>query len=294
MLINYIRAHYLNQSTSAEKIGNYSLAKKIISVKNASDNKKINDLRLSIETNIKLNDKDKAKKLIGNLQAKINNRMERLSKYENVKFSEKNNSKFETKSSLPTSSNIQIEDIFNLSDNSFLGSGSRGKVYRSGSIVIKDLKTTFHEELTHELLMCNAWLEATGNKDKKAKIYAGNQISMPYRDGIHPNNESVKKIITTMFEKGFMMGDPCSENFILDKNGNLHPIDFGLFFKFSDLESIPTTIASNIIRDYVNGGYKNIPTILKSEYNKCIEKLDNKSPTLGRMNIRLLVRSGII
>lgn len=106
--------------------------------------------------------------------------------------------------------------------------------------------------ITHELAMCNEWLIANNNKPKAT--LNDNKISMPFIKGAYPNNKETENAIVSMFEKGFMMADPDSKNFIVDINGIVHPVDFGLVLKLNKLDDIGESLATCIVSDYVKGG----------------------------------------
>jgi hypothetical protein len=60
------------------------------------------------------------------------------------------------------------------------------------------------------------------------------------------------------------------------------------------MNNIPGEVANEIIRDYVKGGYKLIPTIIKTDYDRCIVELDSKFPTLGKLNVKELQQAGML
>lgn len=97
-----------------------------------------------------------------------------------------------------------------------------------------------------------------------------------------------------MHSKGFMIGDAKSNNFVVDEQGSVHPIDFGLVFQRSDIENIASDIAAEIVSDYVNGGYGLIPDEYKAEYSRCINELESKCKVLGKINVRDIIKAGLL
>lgn len=118
--------------------------------------------------------------------------------------------------------------------------------------MVKEIGNKNNEMITHELAMCNEWLIANNNKPKAT--LNDNKISMPFIKGAYPNNKETENAIVSMFEKGFMMADPDSKNFIVDINGIVHPVDFGLVLKLNKLDDIGESLATCIVSDYVKGG----------------------------------------
>lgn len=69
-----------------------------------------------------------------------------------------------------------------------------------------------------------------------AFITVDGELSTPYIDGSgHPNDEQRLDICEGMLKKGFLMVD-CRDkrNFIVGKNGEVYPIDFGQIYKEGD------------------------------------------------------------
>ncbi len=298
-------------SSSALNLGKMELAKSIVSVKQVRDNKELT--RLQSERNeLFRSDKNNVVKIrlidssMENIRGKIDKRGQRLremgqqpivSQQPQIGRATLSTQDTIVKASSPNSTLLDAmhkQESFDKSKHELLGKGSRGNVYRSGSMVIKVFNEASSDQIFHELNMCNAWLKDSGYTDSQASLYGKNYLRMPYREGEFPSNEQVKTVITDMFGKGFMIGDPRSNNFVLDQKGTIHPIDFGLVFRHSDIDSITSDCAAEIVRDYVKGGYACVPVELKADYASCISQLDSKCYALGSVNVIELRRAGLL
>lgn len=300
-------------SSSALYIGEMELAKSIVSVKQVRDNKELTRLQSVRNELVSRFDKNNVSKIrlidssIENIRGKIYKREQRLremgqqpsqvSQQPQIGLATLSTQGRTVNASSPNSTLLDAkhkQESFDKSKHELLGKGSRGNVYRSGYMVIKEFHEASSDQILHELNMCNAWLKESGYTDSLASLYGINHLRMPYREGEFPSNEQVRTVITDMFEKGFMIGDPRSNNFVLDQKGTIHPIDFGLVFRHSDIDSVTSDCAAEIVRDYVKGGYKCVPAELKADYASCISQLDSKCRALGTVNVIELRRAGLL
>lgn len=274
-------------SSSALKLGNVKLAENVREDKilyqlkdNASFLVKNYSSKISV-----------ADDLIEKKQGNIDKRIRKSNITDLLKSDTPSNTTSSTVPSLETK--LKIES-FDKPKHDFLGKGGRGTVYRSGNMVIKDLNGASNDQKNHELNMCNAWHKENGYTANQASYLVKNHLQMPYREGKFPNNEKVKTVVSEMFKKGFMIGDQKKENFVVDKHGTIHPIDFGLVFQRSDIDNVASDVATEIVKDYAKGGYKLVPAELKSDYSKYINQLESKCHALGTVNIKELIRAGLV
>lgn len=283
-------------SSYALKKGKTALAKEIIRVKHVRDDEKLKKLQgkksqllsdspKSNATKIRLIDKS-----IEKTQDKINKRDHRLNQYDLSGVSKIGTASKAVPSSIPTSKS----ESFDKSNCVFLGKGSRGNVYRDGSSVIKEVTGASKAQIDHELNTCNQWHKKSGSSYSEARLLGEHHLKMPFKEGKSPTNDQVKAAISDMHSKGFMIGDAKSNNFVVDEQGTVHPIDFGLVFQRSDIDNMSSDIAAEIVGDYVKGGYRLIPNELKDEYSRCIRDLDSKCKVLGKINVRDQSRAGLL
>lgn len=177
----------------------------------------------------------------------------------------------------------------------FFAQGSRGEVEQHADRAIKSFFELDPRALRHELMMCNDYLSASGSPAGRAFLDGG-KLNMPYICGELPSQQEVKNAVQELFSLGFMMGDPCPENFKRTPQGKVVPVDFGLMFQPRDLKRIPSHLMGEIVNDYAKGGFRSIPDTLRAEYRDAITAIDEqlgKRGVLGRMTIQKLQRSGL-
>lgn len=177
----------------------------------------------------------------------------------------------------------------------FFAQGSRGEVEQRADRAIKSLFELDPKALRHELLMCNDYLSASGSPAGRAYLDGG-KLNMPYICGETPSKQEVENAVQELFNLGFMMGDPCPENFKKTPLGKVVPVDFGLMFQPRDLERIPSHLKGEIVNDYAKGGFESIPDTLRAEYRDAITAIDQQlgmGSVLGRMTAQKLRRSGL-
>jgi len=176
-----------------------------------------------------------------------------------------------------------------------LGKGSRGTVYKDGEYILKKTKSLTLNEIFHEANMCNEYNSKKRSFQNPATI-VDKCIEMPFINGKIPNFQDTLIGVNHLFENGFFMGDAKPSNFLKTPEGNVEPVDFGLVFKYEQLECLDKEVKKNIVADYIKGGFRYIPSEIKKEYNSCIVKLDDilgkDSPT-RKINIKVLSKSGI-
>lgn len=174
-----------------------------------------------------------------------------------------------------------------------LGAGSRGRVVREGDRVVKSFRQPDQAAIDHELAMCNAYLQAT--QGKPTAFLQGSELVMPYVHGEVPTAEEVMQAVRELFAMGFMMGDPAPANFVKTADQRVVPVDFGLMFQLKGGSSLGRGIKAEIVHDYIQGGYRGVPTPLRADYAKVIKEFDVE---LGRdsparsCNVRELKRAG--
>ncbi|CAB1261509.1 serine/threonine protein kinase [Vibrio cholerae] len=275
-------------SSYAFKLGKNELAKIIIGIKNVRDEKKLKQLQDRKSELLSESAKNNVTKIllvkrsIEKNEGKTKKRERRLNQYG-----------FKTvPSSIPET--ISKSESFDKSQYEFLGKGSRGNVYRDGNNVIKEVNGASKVQIAHELNICNEWYKQGGSSYSEARLLGEHHLQMPFKEGKSPTNEQVKQAISDMHSKGFMIGDAKSNNFVVDEQGSVHPIDFGLVFQRSDIENIASDIAAEIVSDYVKGGYRLIPDEYKAEYSRCIRELDSKCKVLGKINVRYISKAGLL
>ncbi len=281
-------------SSYAFKLGKKELAKNIISIKNVRDEKKLKQLQDRKSQLLSDSAKGNATMIrlvndsIEKTQGKIEKRERRLNQYGPPSLLKINTASKTVPSSIPKS------ESFDKSQYVFLGKGSRGNVYRDGNNVIKEVNGASKDQISHELNTCNEWYKQGGSSYSEARLLGEHHLQMPFKEGKSPTNEQVKSAISDMHSKGFMIGDAKSNNFVVDEQGSVHPIDFGLVFQRSDIDNIASDIAAEIVSDYVKGGYRLIPSEHKVEYSRCIRELDSKCKILGKINVRDQSRAGLL
>ncbi|MCC4238553.1 hypothetical protein LL266_19045 [Vibrio anguillarum] len=277
-------------SSYAFKLGKTDLAKEIIRVKHVRDNEKLKQLKGRKSQLLSDSAKGNATKIrlvdesIEKTQSKINKRENRLSQH-GLPSLLKSDTASKTVPS-PILETTSKSESFDKSNYVFLGKGSRGKVYRDGNNVIKELNGASKYQIAHELNICNEWHKQSGSSYSEARLLGEHRLQMPFKEGKSPTNDQVKAAISDMHSKGFMIGDATRDNFVVDEQGTVHPIDFGLVFQPSDMDNIASDIAAEIVTDYVKGGYKLIPSEHKAEYSRCIIELDSKCNVLGKINVK--------
>jgi len=131
---------------------------------------------------------------------------------------------------------------------------------------------------------------------QNAATIMDNSIIMPFVNGNVPNYEGTLMGVNHLFKEGFLIGDAKPSNFLKTVEGRVEPVDFGLVFKYDQLECIDDEVKKNIITDYIGGGFRHVPDEIKNEYNACMKKLinllGNNSPT-RRMNRKILSKVGL-
>lgn len=176
-----------------------------------------------------------------------------------------------------------------------IGSGGRGTVYRDGDFIIKKVKNFNLAEAKHEVMMCNTYKNKTCSTLPEALIINEN-IKMPFINGNVPNHLETLKGIEDLYSHGLFMADAKPQNFLKVETDQIVPVDFGLVFSGNDLASLDKNIKIEIVRDYIKGGYRNIPSGLKTEYLKHVKALDlmlGKSSPVGNINFKELKRAGL-
>ncbi|MBV8043591.1 hypothetical protein [Pluralibacter sp.] len=187
-------------------------------------------------------------------------------------------------------SNLLGKDVDTGREGQVIGEGSKGKVYKVDDFVVK--KTTIQNlsKSSHEVKMCNEY------NGKEVAFIINSGMKMPFIDGGKSDRSDTLKGVVDLYNKGFMIGDATPDNFLKLENGDVVPVDFGLVFKYSDLDNIAHKTKVDIVHDYIKGGHKYIPNDLKSEYVSCIKKLSeslgSQSPEYS-VNVRDLMRSGL-
>ncbi|MCS6232534.1 hypothetical protein G3488_16910 [Shewanella baltica] len=285
-------------SSYAFKLGKKDLAKNIISIKHVRDEKKLKQLQDRKSQLLSDSAKGNATKIrlvddsIEKTQGKIEKRERRLNQYGPPSLLKINTASKTVPSSIPETTSKS--ESLDKSQYVFLGKGSRGNVYRDGNNVIKEVSGASKDQIAHELNTCNEWYKQGGSSYSEARLLGEHHLQMPFKEGQSPTNEQVKAAISDMHSKGFMIGDAKSNNFVVDEQGTVHPIDFGLVFQRSDMDNIASDIAAEIVSDYVKGGYRLIPSEHKAEYSRCIRELDSKCKVLGTINVRDQSRAGLL
>ncbi|CAG9431268.1 AarF/UbiB family protein [Providencia alcalifaciens] len=177
-----------------------------------------------------------------------------------------------------------------------IGNGARGRVYRSGDSVIKKFKTFDPIAAQHEISMCNLYNFKSNNPVPNAVII-NNTIKMPFIEGKVPTAIEIRDGIAQLHEKGFFIADAKPANFLVTEDNKIVPVDFGLMFTAENLISLDKNIKIEIVRDYIKGGYRCIPSELKPAYIQQIKQLDqrlsNDSPVRS-LNIKELKKSGFM
>ncbi|KWO22435.1 hypothetical protein WM25_09715 [Burkholderia ubonensis] len=175
-----------------------------------------------------------------------------------------------------------------------IGSGSRGRVHRSGDQIIKSFRTMDKMAVAHELAMCNSHLNTSQRVLPEARL-EGNTLVMPYIAGEAPTMDEVKAAVRELFDLGFMMGDPCPANFVKTASGSVVPVDFGLMFKIDERDAVCPSVTREIVHDFIKGGYRYVPEALKREYLRAIAEFDRalgqESP-IRRFNVKNLSIAG--
>jgi hypothetical protein len=177
-----------------------------------------------------------------------------------------------------------------------IGKGARGVVYKQDGFVIKVIQDFNRDEALHETKMCNAYSATTGQERPEATL-VGKNIKMPFVSGVKPNNKDTLKGVLDMFEKGFFMGDAKPSNFVRTSECNIFPVDFGLVFTRDKLATLPVGIKKAIISDYAKGGFRYIPSEIKSEYVSSIKVLDEslgRQSPIRKMNTKELTKAGFV
>ena len=154
----------------------------------------------------------------------------------------------------------------------FLASGSYGSVMKLGDYVIKQFRQVDEGAVLHELNMCNTYTVAVGKHPGSASLVRG-QLIMPYIEGRQPTNDEVKMAVKSLYEQGFMIGDPKPANFKVTGDGVV-PIDFGQVIKVDDYQALDKSVRYSIVHDYLRGGYQYVVDELKAEYVKMFNTLD--------------------
>jgi len=146
----------------------------------------------------------------------------------------------------------------------YLASGSYGCVLKMGDHVIKQFNKADPAAVLHELNICNDYMAVAKNQHDLAYLSQG-ELVMPFVEGGAPTQDEVKAGVKTLYEQGFIMGDPKPGNFKVTNEGVV-PIDFGQVVKIEDPHSIHKSVKFAFVHDYMRGGYRSVPDELKGEY----------------------------
>ncbi|BBP76760.1 hypothetical protein PHLH7_28640 [Pseudomonas sp. Ost2] len=176
-----------------------------------------------------------------------------------------------------------------------IGQGSRGRVYRSGDMIIKEVTPFNPGAARHEVDMCNSYWQTAG--ESAVATRAGNCIRMPFVQGKSPNSSETRQVVKGLYDKGFMMGDAHPSNFIKTEKGDIVPVDFGLVFPKDGVEQLHKDVGKEILRDYAKGGFHYVPDEIKPAYTARLQALDRllgkESPTYS-MTTEQLSKLGIV
>ncbi|WP_143481933.1 MULTISPECIES: hypothetical protein [Pseudomonas] len=159
----------------------------------------------------------------------------------------------------------------------FLAKGSNGHVLKLGDYVIKRFKQFNEGAVLHELSMCNSYNASVGGGRDSAYLVK-KELLMPYVEGRVPTMNEVIEGVKSLYEQGYMMGDPCPRNFRVTSEG-IVPIDFGQMFNVDEYESLDERIKFSIVHDYMKGGSGYVRDGIRAEYNKVLMAMDQ---SLGR------------
>ncbi|UJB31007.1 hypothetical protein [Chromobacterium sp. Beijing] len=176
----------------------------------------------------------------------------------------------------------------------FSAAGSRGRVQQAGDMVVKSFKAMDKGAVAHELAMCNSHLKASQRALPEARMQ-GDTLAMPFIAGSTPTTEEVKGAVGDLFRLGFMMGDPSSANFVKTEGGKVVPVDFGLMFKTGERGAVCRSVMSEIVHDYVKGGYRFVPEPLKGDYLAAMREFDQvlgKDSPARNVNVKKLQMAG--
>ncbi|MBN3004091.1 hypothetical protein JW897_10140 [Chromobacterium alkanivorans] len=176
----------------------------------------------------------------------------------------------------------------------FSAAGSRGRVQQDGDMVVKSFKAMDKSAVAHELAMCNSHLKASQRALPEARMQ-GDTLAMPFIAGSTPSTEEVKGAVGELFRLGFMMGDPSSANFVKTEGGEVVPVDFGLMFKADGRGEVCRSVMSEIVHDYVKGGYRFVPEPLKGDYLAAMREFDQvlgKDSPARNVNVKKLQMAG--
>ncbi|MCS3806554.1 hypothetical protein HNO92_004163 [Chromobacterium alkanivorans] len=176
----------------------------------------------------------------------------------------------------------------------FSAAGSRGRVQQDGDMVVKSFKAMDKSAVAHELAMCNSHLKASQRALPEARMQ-GDTLAMPFIVGSTPTTEEVKGAVGELFRLGFMMGDPSSANFVKTEGGEVVPVDFGLMFKADGRGEVCRSVMSEIVHDYVKGGYRFVPEPLKGDYLAAMREFDQvlgKDSPARNVNVKKLQMAG--
>ncbi|NVZ62464.1 hypothetical protein HX867_10255 [Pseudomonas gingeri] len=193
---------------------------------------------------------------------------------------------------LPASAPLDGHDNSQLQ---LIGQGSRGRVYRSGDRVIKEVTPFDPQVARHEVDMCNRYWQTANESAAATRV--GNCIRMPFVQGTLPDSSETRQGVKSLYDRGLMMGDAHPSNFIKTEKGDIVPVDFGLVFPKDGIEQLHKDVGIEILRDYAKGGFAFIPDAIKPVYIARLQDLDHfldeRSPT-KLMNIKVLSKSGLL
>ncbi|NWA11043.1 hypothetical protein [Pseudomonas gingeri] len=193
---------------------------------------------------------------------------------------------------LPASAPLDGHDNSQLQ---LLGQGSRGRVYRSGDRVIKEVTPFDPEAARHEVDMCNSYWQTVNESAAATRV--GNCIRMPFVQGKSPSASETRLGVKNLYDKGFMIGDAHPSNFIKTAKGDIVPVDFGLVFPKDGIEQLHKDVGKEILHDYAKGGFRYVPDEIKPLYIVCLQELHRslgaQSP-MRLMNIKVLSKSGLL
>ena len=96
---------------------------------------------------------------------------------------------------------------------------------------------------------------------------------MPYVEGGVPSTGEVLEAVKSLYEQGYMMGDPKPDNFKVTDDGVV-PVDFGLVLKVSDPLSLDGSVKYSVVNDYLKGGHNYVHGTITAEYQNVLMALD--------------------